>query len=223
MIKVNDLNYSIGGSPILKDLTFHVPKKALTVLIGPNGVGKTTTLELLSGVRKINNDSVESIIKKHRILYLDMELLIFEELTTKEYVDLIADINNLNTQDIKVTLRDFEPMNLEDFYHVRIGGLSLGQKQKLTLFTGFLTKPDVLLFDEPFNALDYKSQNHLKNLFNEYKKDITFLITTHSLDNLEEYVDSCILLFEGRIEKQTYNNGGVSYGINYVIEKYKQT
>lgn len=223
MISIQGLDYSIEDNKILKNISFVVPEHSVTVLIGPNGAGKTTTLELLAGIRKSENVTLRLAREKYKIVYVDPSYLIFEELTAQEFIKFIANINDLGNEKVDQILRDFKNMNIDGFLAVKLKDLSRGEKQKLAILTGFLSNANVLLFDEPFNGLDFKSAKHFKQVLNTYKRFFTILLTTHSLHDIETYADSCIFLSEGRVVSQIFNReGGDSFEFKQFIRSYQQ-
>ncbi|MED3623050.1 ATP-binding cassette domain-containing protein [Neobacillus thermocopriae] len=194
MLYIKDLDYSIDENIILEHLSFTIPEEEVTAIVGPNGVGKTTTVQLLAGILQSKNESVKKLLLEKKVVYLDLEYLVFDELTAKEFISLIADYNNKTKLEVRTILSDFEPMNISSFLNTKLKGLSLGQKQKLIILTGFLSNADVLIFDEPFNGLDYKSERFFKTLLRDNKYRFTIIITTHNFTDIETYTNKCIVM-----------------------------
>ncbi len=96
MLKIKDLSYNIEETAILEHLSFSIPEGKVTAIVGPNGVGKTTTVQLLASMLQSKNESVEKLLKEKKVIYLDLEYLVFDELTAEEFIQLIADYNKKN-------------------------------------------------------------------------------------------------------------------------------
>ncbi|WP_028560529.1 ATP-binding cassette domain-containing protein [Paenibacillus pinihumi] len=194
MLKIKDLSYNIEETAILEHLSFSIPEGKVTAIVGPNGVGKTTTVQLLASMLQSKNESVEKLLKEKKVIYLDLEYLVFDELTAEEFIQLIADYNKKTKQEIQALLEYFEPLMVKSFLSTKLKGLSLGQKQKLIILTGFLSRADVLIFDEPFNGLDYKSEKYFKKILADNEYGFTIIITTHNFIDLETYTAKCIVM-----------------------------
>ncbi|MFD3261630.1 ATP-binding cassette domain-containing protein [Paenibacillus lentus] len=214
MFEITDLNYSIEEKDILEHLSFSIPEGGVTAIVGPNGVGKTTTVQLLASILQSKNESVVKLLKEQKVVYLDLEYLVFDELTAKEFLELIANYNKKTNRELQALLDDFEPLNIASFLGTKLKGLSLGQKQKLIILTGFLTNADVLIFDEPFNGLDYKSEKYFKTLLRDNKYQFTIIITTHNFNKLELYTNKCIVMKDKKTLIEIENNGVDSYKHN---------
>lgn len=194
MLEIHDLTYAVDNHTILDRISFTIPEHTVTAIVGPNGVGKTTTVQLLSSILPSNNESILSLLKSKKVMYLDLEYLVFDELTTHEFIQLVSSYQRKSPTDVSELLRYFEPLNMTSFLDTRLKGLSLGQKQKLIILLGFLSNADVLIFDEPFNGLDYKSERYFKKLLKENRYRFTIIITTHNFNELDTYTSKCILL-----------------------------
>lgn len=206
MIEIKDLNYVIDENKILEHISFSIPEGGVTAIVGPNGVGKTTTLQLLSGILQSKNESIKQLSKEKKVIYIDLDYLVFDELTAREFLHLIASYNNKNDKDLQILLTEFEPLNIISFLDTKLKGLSLGQKQKLIIAVGFLSNMDVLILDEPFNGLDYKSECHLKTLLQQKKYPLTIIITTHNFVDIETYTDKCIVIKDKKSVVEIENN-----------------
>jgi ABC-2 type transport system ATP-binding protein len=214
MLKIIDLNYSIEENNILEHISFSIPEGVVTAIVGPNGVGKTTTVQLLASIIKNKNESIKKILNEKRVVYLDLEYLVFDELTTMEFIRLIANYNKKTNQELQIILGEFESLNLTSFLDTKLKGLSLGQKQKLIILTGFLSNANMLIFDEPFNGLDYKSEMNLKSLLKNNKYRFTILITTHNFIDIEFYTHKCIVMKNKNTIVEIKNNDPYSYKKN---------
>lgn len=205
MIELNNISYEINGTKILDNISFEIKENTLTCIVGPNGAGKTTLIEVISGLRASKNSNV-----KHdkKVVYVNPDMLIFNFLTAKEYVQMIEKLNNVSANEVAEILKLFSDLKIEDFWNTRLEFLSLGQKQKLLLLIGFISKPDILLFDEPFNALDINAYHFAIKLFKEFKSKFSIFFSSHELIGLSELCDSIIYLEQGKIKKKLIKEDG---------------
>ncbi|MED1441145.1 ABC transporter ATP-binding protein [Aeribacillus composti] len=214
MLEIKNLTYSIGEKKILDHISFSIPENEVTAIVGPNGVGKTTTVQILSNIIKMENASVKSLNRNKKIVYLDIEYLVFDELTAQEFLELHSRIHNKNKEELEELLNEFEVLNIKEFLPNKLKGLSLGQKQKLIILMGFMSNADILIFDEPFNGLDYKSEMNFKELLRKNKFNFTIIITTHNFHDIERYTKQCIVMEDSKTIKQITNVNTQSYKKN---------
>ncbi|WP_342377897.1 ABC transporter ATP-binding protein [Bacillus thuringiensis] len=211
MLEIKELIFCIEEKKILDNISFSIPEFEVTAIVGPNGVGKTTTVQILSNIIKNDNSSIKNLNARKKILYLDIEYLVFDELTAKEFIELNAKNNKKSRKEVAAILNEFEGLNIKEFLFTKLKGLSLGQKQKLIILIAFMSNADVLIFDEPFNGLDYKSEKKLKDLLKENKFKFTIVITTHNFNNIEDYTKKCIVISDSKSIIQIENSNNQSY------------
>jgi ABC-2 type transport system ATP-binding protein len=134
--------------------------------------------------------------------YLDDGFLI-DFLTPEEYFQFIADVYSLSDGDVAAFYTEFE-----DFFNKEVLGkkklirdLSNGNRQKVGIAAALISRPEIIILDEPFNSLDPTTQIRLKNLLKTlYKeKEITLLISSHDLNHITEVCDRIVVLHEGKI------------------------
>lgn len=193
-ILFQNIHYAVEDKIILNNVNFILLKNKINILIGSNGAGKTSLLEVLSGIRKTELD-----IDRNEILYLNLEYLIFDKLTVKEFLNMIIQINK--TKHPEKILNDCSDLNINALYEVQVQYLSLGQRQKLLIQVALLSNKNIILLDEPFNGLDHKSKIILNKLLNKYKNKKTFFLATHDIESIENITDNIVKLDKGLIIK----------------------
>ena len=235
MIEVKNISLYYDDSLALDNISFNINSNERVVLLGNNGCGKSSLLKLLgglifpnSGKYLFNNQQVtKSFLKqeaKHfrktlSILFQDPSVLlfnnsVFEELEfSKNQFDLDTDLEEY-AQKFNIThLLNKNPLNL-----------SGGEKQKVALAIILLSKPKVLLLDEPTANLDPKSVGWLIDFL--YDQDITTIISTHNLSLAQELGDRAIvmdnthkIIYDGDIQELLHNQD-ILYQAN-LIHKHK--
>lgn len=207
---------------LFNNFNFHVDKGEFVSVIGSNGSGKTTMLNIVSGdiapqggavyIDGENITSQKNYKRSKKIARVFQNpamgtcpsMTVFENLSIfdnklKPY-NLTAGLNK-NRKDFYKSQLEILNMGLEDRLNVKAGSLSGGQRQALALVMATLVKPDLLLLDEHTAALDPKSSDIVMKLTDRIirEKGITTLMVTHNLKYALEYSDRFILMHEGKI------------------------
>ena len=222
IIEFKNISLSYGNRLILDNISFKINEGQIFGMLGPNGVGKSTIFNLLtglitpnSGYIKINNIDVTNypvylLTKKFKVGYVPQHGGYFNDLTLNDNLKAISEIviseKNLRIERINYLISRFELDNLKD---IKAKFLSGGQKKKLVIALSLLSEPKVLLLDECFAALDVLTikmlQEIIVNLQQENK--ITICICDHQARDLLACVDSAMILSNGKIvAKDTPSN-----------------
>ena len=218
MIQITNLTKVYGTQTVLDIPDLKINKGESFGLVGNNGAGKTTMFRCILDLIRPNSGSVLSkgvdVAKKEgwKLFtgsFLDDGFLI-DFLTPEEYFQFVAEVYGLSDGDVSAFYHDFE-----DFFNNEILGkrklirdLSSGNRQKIGISSALMTKPEILILDEPFNSLDPTTQIRLKNLLKTLKKEkeITMLISSHDLNHITEVCDRIVILHEGNIVQDLVTN-----------------
>lgn len=213
MIHIENISKKFSGSTVVDIPSLSIFKNESFGLVGNNGAGKTTLFRMLldlirpsSGQITINEIAVKgnSSWKKSTGSYLDEGFLI-GFLTPDEYFHFIGSLHKINKAEVKERLALFE-----EFFNGEIVGnkkfirdLSKGNQKKVGIAAAMLSKPELLILDEPFANLDPSTQIRLKNLLREYKSDNenTLLVSSHDLSHVTEVCDRIVVLEKGQTIK----------------------
>ena len=214
IISFENVSLSYGNRLILDNINFKINQGEIFGMLGPNGVGKSTIFNLITGLIKpdsgkikINNTNVVDFpiylrTKKFKVGYVPQYGGFFSDLTLYQNLKAIAEIviNNKNIEETKINelITKFE---LENLKNIKAKFLSGGQKKKLVIALSLLSDPSVLLLDECFAALDVLTikmlQEIIVNLQNE--KKITICICDHQARDLLACVDIAMILSNCKI------------------------
>lgn len=167
---------------VLQDISLSIKKGELSCVIGPNGSGKTTLIKIIAGIEK---PSAGVYVKPKAIAYLPQQDSLLPWLTVKENIELPGwikgDLTRSLQADIKRYLSKYKLTKFANFYPGEISG---GMKQKTALIRAIVYRPEVIVLDEPFSALDaitrIEMQKMLSELWLEYKP--TILCVTHDIE-----------------------------------------
>ncbi len=205
VLSVVDVRKSYGAVKALDGVTFNVSAGSVVALLGPNGAGKTTMLQSILGVMdfegtiEIDGLSVKRDGKavRRKIGYVPQTSAFNEADTCAEVLSFLADLKGADRGRIPPLL---ELVNLQDQAKTRVGHLSGGMRQRLTLAAALLADPPLLLLDEPTASLDIDSRRDFFDLLQRLRGEgKTVLLSTHLLDRLGELADRVIVLNRGRV------------------------
>ena len=210
VVSVQNLVKKYKNNYAVNDLSFDVKKGEILGLLGPNGSGKTTTINCIlsllqfdSGQIKIFGETMrpDAYDIKQKIGVIFQEVAVFNELTVYENIDYFCGlyISDKNTR--KQYIADaLKLVSLEKFQKYRPKQLSGGLLRRLNIACGIAHKPELIFLDEPTVAVDPQSRN---NILNDIKKlrdqGATVIYTTHYMEEVEELCDRIIILDNGKI------------------------
>lgn len=204
MIEVRSVSKTIKNNEVLKNINLNFQKGKAYLLRGHNGSGKTMMLRLLCGLIMPTTGIVE--INKKCSFGIMIETPTFIENKSAIYnLKYLAGINNkISMEDIYNSLKQVQ---LYKHKNEKVNRYSLGMKQRLGVCQAIMENPDVLLLDEPFNALDddnYKNTLHLLNVLKGEGK--TLVVAAHDQKLTQNPLfDEIIVLDNGKV-KQNYND-----------------
>lgn len=206
IIQTNQLTKNFKGNTVVSNVNMHVKKGEIYGFLGPNGAGKTTVMKMIMNL--IKPTSGEIIICGQKVTPNSYEVLkrigsiieypvFYEQLTALENLELHVDYmgyynkNAINEALDLVQLKDFEGKAVKEF--------SLGMKQRLGLARAIMTKPEILILDEPTNGLDPVGIKEFRNLFQMLSKDygMTLLISSHILGEIDQIADTIGVINDG--------------------------
>ena len=217
IIEFQNISLSYGNRLILDNINFKINEGQIFGMLGPNGVGKSTIFNLItglvnprSGLIKINGEEVTDYpiylrTNKFKVGYVPQYGGFFNDLTLHDNLKAISEIvienKNFRAERINYLISKFELDNLKD---IKGKFLSGGQKRKLVLALALLSDPKVLLLDEPFAALDVLTIKMLQEIIVNLQQEnhITICICDHQARDLLACVDSAMILSNGKIVAQ---------------------
>ncbi|WP_203757198.1 ATP-binding cassette domain-containing protein [Cellulomonas chitinilytica] len=204
-IRVARLSKSFGAVRAVDDLSFEVGPGRVTGFLGPNGAGKTTTLRMLlglvrptSGTATIGGRTYTELDRPGRTVGAALEAASFHPgRTALDHLRVYAPQVGVPDSRASDVLR---LVGLEAVADRRVGGFSLGMRQRLGLATTLLGDPPVLLLDEPANGLDPEGIRWLRVLLRTLAAEgRTVLVSSHVLSEVEQTVDDVVIIARGRL------------------------
>jgi heme exporter protein A len=183
VIRARDVTKRFGNKRVLAALSFDLERGGFLVVTGPNGSGKTTLLRLCAGLAAPTRGSLEIAVERDSVGFLGHEPLVYRELTTLENLDLYGRLYHVAERRERIGML-LERFGLWEARRERVSALSRGMLQRLALCRTLLHEPELLILDEPFNALDVAGQELLERELRELRPSRTFLVATHEPDRL---------------------------------------
>ncbi|MFR5948541.1 MAG: ABC transporter ATP-binding protein [Clostridium sp.] len=205
MLEITNLTKSYKKFDAVKNLNLFIEEGEIGVLAGPNGAGKSTTIKSIAGLLrykgeiKIGGYSNKSIEGKKLFSYVPELPGLFPLLTVREHIHFMARAYGIKDyEDYAEEL--FEIFDLSDKTEKFGSELSKGMQQKLSICCALITKPKLILFDEPMIGLDPKAIKKLKDIMLELKlQGVSMLVSTHLLSSVEDLWDRIVIMDKGNI------------------------
>ena len=208
VIEVRGLAKRFGSVQAVNGLSFDVERGTVTGFLGPNGAGKTTTLRVLLGL--VTADEGTTAINGHA--YRDLPEPLHQVGAVLEASSFHPGRTARNHLRLQAVAAKADPSRIDDVLDLvqltdaasrRVGGFSLGMRQRLGLATALLADPDVLILDEPANGLDPEGVRWLRGLLRGFAAEGgTVLVSSHILAEVAQTVDAVVILDHGRLVRQ---------------------
>lgn len=229
MFSISDLRYQYpkNEEDTIRGIDFEIKTGEIFGLLGPSGVGKSTTQKILT--RQLDNFQGEikyqgkSITEYDKNFYQDIGVgfeipVHFSRLTAEENLDFFKKLYDKNAD----TDQMLERLGLYPDKNKKVGEFSKGMKVRLNFIRALLNEPKMLFLDEPTNGLDPKNARIIKDMIAEFKEaGGTVLLTTHLMNDVEELCDQVAFMADGKIvEINTPKNLKLEYGSRQLKVEY---
>lgn len=213
MIEISNLRKSFSEKCACDIPLLSIGSGEIIGLVGNNGAGKTTLFRLILDLLKPDSGNVtldgidvqqSEDWKTFTGAYIDNGFLI-DFLTPEEYFEFIAKVVSISKEELTERTAAFEQFTGGEVFgrNALIRNLSAGNKQKVGIISALITRPKLLILDEPFNFLDPSSQNHLKHIIEEYREatGATVIISSHNLTHTIDISTRILLMEQGEIKR----------------------
>ena len=236
-VSIQNLSHRYGKTLALDDVSLDIPKGATVGLIGPDGVGKSTLLSLMAGVKVIQDGRVEVLggdmadkdVRRdlsHRIAFMPQGLgrNLYPTLSVYENIDFHARLFGLDGQErTRQIARLMEATRLAPFSGRAAGKLSGGMKQKLSLCCALVHSPDLLILDEPTTGVDPLSRRQFWALVNDLRREhsgMTVIVATAYIEEAQRF-ERLLAMDAGRLlENKPTADVLADYGTDVLEEAY---
>ncbi|AUW06631.1 ABC transporter ATP-binding protein [Vibrio campbellii] len=195
-IQAENVVKNFGDFTAINNITLNVPKGSIYGFLGPNGCGKSTTIRVLTGLLSPSEGNVDvlgleipkqSELLRLKIGYMTQKFSLYDDLTVQENLEFIGQIFGMETKALKARIEEqLSTYGLDQLRKQHVGGMSGGQKQRLSLTAATMHKPELLFLDEPTSAVDPENRRDFwEQLFDLSDQGTTILVTTHYMDEAE--------------------------------------
>ena len=181
MLKVQNLVVTYPNHDVLQGISFQGKSGDILGILGKNGVGKTTLLNAIVGLKKIDTGSI--FMGSEKIGYIPEEQGIYDYLKGRELIEVVADLKNVAKQDVHELLQELSAYIILPDLDMLVSNYSKGNKEKIIFILALLGWPDILIMDEPFTGFDPKSILGAKKYLQQYSQPGKLLVfSTHILE-----------------------------------------
>ena len=177
----NSISKSFGNTKVFQDFNLAIKGNQTTCILGASGIGKTTLLNLLLGIEKVDCGSIDGLAGKN-IVAVFQENRLVENLTSIKNVQLVCKKNFSKVE----LMDDFKKVGLQGVEDKLVSELSGGMKRRVAIIRAVFVDSDIVVMDEPFKGLDVELKSKVIEYVKEKTLDKTVIIVTHSLDEVEE-------------------------------------
>jgi ABC-type multidrug transport system ATPase subunit len=219
VIVCKNLTKDFDGKSGIYDINLQFSPGILYGIIGYNGAGKTTLLRCIEGLylpasgHVYHNDidtktENEFLHPRRKIAYLPTEEYLYKKLTCMENIELATILRTGKNKLTNETMELIDYFDARDFLNKRFCDCSTGMKKKIQIIISLIGEIDTIIWDEPNDGLDIISNLKIKSLLNYYKsQNITILLSCHVIEFLNDFIDYCIIIQDGKIiEEQEAKN-----------------
>ena len=212
-IVVEGLNKSFGSFKAVDNVSFEAAQGKITALLGPSGSGKSTVLRIIAGLEAadsgdillVGESQVTRSVQERRVGFVFQHYALFRHMTVRDNVAFgLAVRKEPKEMQRKRVDELLELVLLAPFADRYPDQLSGGQRQRVALARALAPRPDVLLLDEPFGALDARVRQDLRHWLDELHRElgVTSLLVTHDQEEALELAHEVVVMHEGRVEQR---------------------
>ena len=209
IIKVEHLSHRYSVQWAVRDVSFEIPQRGIYGLLGSNGAGKSTIMNIMCGVIKQTEGRVlikgedtrlNPIEARRHIGFLPQTPPLYGELTVEEYLHHAADIRWVPEAEIKPAIDEvLEKCAIAHFRKRLIKNLSGGYQQRVGIAQAIIHKPELVVFDEPTNGLDPNQIVEIRHLIKDIAEERTVVLSTHILREVQAICDHILMIEQGTL------------------------
>ncbi len=211
-IDITGVHKTFGDFVALDNINLTLPTGQLTALLGPSGGGKSTLLRIIAGLEQADrgsisiegNDATGLPAQKRNVGFVFQHYAAFKHLSVARNIAFGLEIRKVEKTEIRRRVGELlDLVHLTQFADRKPGQLSGGQRQRMALARALAIRPNVLLLDEPFGALDSQVRKELRDWLRKLHDDlpVTTVFVTHDQEEALEVADEIVVINNGRVEQ----------------------
>ena len=193
IIRARGLERRFGEKTVLHGIDVDLPTGGFLLVTGANGSGKSTLMRLFAGLLVPTRGELEVAMRREHVGYVGHEPLVYKELTALENLELYGRLYRVRERKERIGML-LERYGLWEARAERTGSYSRGMLQRLALCRALLHDPELLILDEPANALDEAGEKLLDRELEELRRERTVLVASHAPERLERFATGRLAL-----------------------------
>ena len=223
IVRVEHLSHRYSIQWAVRDVSFEIPRHGIYGLLGANGAGKSTVMNIMCGVLKQTEGDViiagvntkrDTIAAKKHIGFLPQKPPLYQDLTVEEYLTHAADLRWVTPREMKKAVEEvMERCAITHFRKRLLKNLSGGYQQRVGIAQAIVHKPDLVVFDESTNGLDPNQIVEIRHLIKSIAEERTVILSTHILPEVQAACDHILMMDHGKM----VFSGTVDEFDNYIV------
>ena len=223
ILKIEHLSHRYSVQWAVRDISLEIPRRGIYGLLGSNGAGKSTMMNIICGVLRQTegdvfvhgvNTKTDPIAAKRHIGFLPQKPPLYEELTVEEYLRHAADVRDMEVRDRKRAIDEvLEICSIAHFRKRLLRNLSGGYQQRVGIAQAIIHHPELVIFDEPTNGLDPNQIIEIRRLIKDIAEERTVILSTHILSEVQATCDEIFMIEQGKL----IFTGSVEEFDNYIV------
>lgn len=207
MLKVSNLCMQYGNRKVLEDISFEIEIGTVVGLLGVNGAGKSTIMNIITGYLRPTSGSVQigecdmekkPIVCKRQIGYLPEVPPLYKDMRICEYLEFVAKLKKISNVYENVE-QELERFHLSERKYDFIKNLSKGMQQRVGFAAALLGNPPLIILDEPLVGLDPEESKKTREILRSLREDHAIIISSHILSEIEELCNEILVLKDGKL------------------------
>jgi len=224
-IRLTDVTKRFNGVAAVEGLTLAVPEGSIYGFIGPNGSGKTTTLRMIMHILLPDQGAIEVLgsadtgAARDRVSYLPEERGLYKKMPVRRLLRYYGQLKGRTIAELDPVIDEWMArLGMEGWDGKKVEALSKGMSQKVQFVAAVISKPSLLILDEPFSGLDPVNAEALKDAVLEMRRrGATVVFSTHDMTTAEKMCDRIFMIFRGRkVLDGTLDDIQAQYGLDTV-------
>ncbi|MBO9633939.1 MAG: ABC transporter ATP-binding protein [Chitinophagaceae bacterium] len=209
IVKVENLSHRYSVQWAVKNINFELTKNGIYGLLGANGAGKSTIMNIMCGVLKQTQGEIwirgvnmreDPVRAKQHIGFLPQKPPLLVDLTVEEYLEHTAHMRLMEEKKVKEAVEEsMEKVGITHFRRRLIRNLSGGYQQRVGIAQSIIHKPGFVVMDEPTNGLDPNQILEVRNLIREIAEERTVVLSTHILQEVQALCDNIWMINQGTV------------------------
>lgn len=209
IVRVENLSHRYSVQWAIRDINFEISKNGIYGLLGSNGAGKSTTMNIICGVLRPTQGNVlingidickHPVEAKHHIGFLPQKPPLHMDLTVEEFLIHCANMRHIPDKNVRTSVdKILERCGIQHFRKRLIRNLSGGYQQRVGIAQAIIHNPKVVVLDEPTNGLDPNQIVEIRHLIKEIAEDRTVILSTHILSEVQATCDYIRMIEQGSL------------------------